>query len=94
MTRVKIILIFLMGLTLPLSGCLDFKQPRSKIEYYSLEYDPPRMGDHQPVSHDIKVELFSVSPIYNTRQIIYLDDAYKRGAYYYYKWQESFPHFP
>jgi hypothetical protein len=37
MTRVKIILIFLMGLTLPLSGCLDFKQPRSKIEYYSLE---------------------------------------------------------
>ena len=89
MTRVKIILIFLMGLTLPLSGCLDFKQPRSKIEYYSLEYDPPRPGDHQPVSHVIKVELFSISPIYNTRKIIYRDDAYKRAAYDYHKWQAN-----
>jgi cholesterol transport system auxiliary component len=89
MTRDKLILILLMGLTLPLSGCLDFKQPRSKIEYYSLEYDPPRMGDHQPVSHVIKVELFGISPIYNTRKIIYRDDAYKRAAYDYHKWQAN-----
>jgi len=89
MIRVKIILILLMGLTLPLTACLDLKQPRSKIEYYSLEYDPPRMGDHQPVSHVIKVALFSVSPIYNTRKIIYRDDAYKRAAYDYHKWQAN-----
>jgi cholesterol transport system auxiliary component len=78
-----------MGLTLPLSGCLDFKQPRSKIEYYSFEYDPPRMGDHQPVSDVIKVALFSISPIYNTRKIIYRDDEYKRAAYDYHKWQAN-----
>ncbi len=89
MTRDKLILILLMGLTLPLSACLDFKQPRSKIEFYSLEYDPIRMGDHQPVSHVIKVELFSISPIYNTRKIIYRDDAYKRAAYDYHKWQAN-----
>ena len=89
MTRAKIILILLMGLALPLSACLDFKQPRNKIEYYSLEYDPPRMGDRQSVSHVIKVELFSVSPIYNTRKIIYRDDAYKRAAYDYHKWQAN-----
>ena len=89
MTRAKIILILLMGLALPLSACLDLKQPRNKIEYYSLEYDPPRMGSHQPVSHVIKVELFSVSPIYNTRKIIYRDDAYKRAAYDYHKWQAN-----
>ena len=89
MTRVKIILILLMGLTLPLSACLDLKQPSNKIEYYSLEYDPPRLGDHQPGSHVIKVELFSVSPMYNTRKIIYRDDAYKRAAYDYHKWQAN-----
>jgi ABC-type uncharacterized transport system auxiliary subunit len=89
MPRVKIILILLMGLTLPLSACLDLKQPSSKIEYYSLEYDPPRMGDRQSVSHVIKVELFSVSPIYNTRKIIYRDDAYKRSAYGYHKWRAN-----
>jgi cholesterol transport system auxiliary component len=89
MTRAKIILILLMGLALPLSACLDLKQPRNKIEYYSLEYDPPRRGSHQPVSHVIKVELFSVCPIYNTRKIIYRDDAYKRAAYDYHKWQAN-----
>jgi cholesterol transport system auxiliary component len=35
------------------------------------------------------VELFSVSPIYNTRKIIYRDDAYKRAAYDYHKWQAN-----
>jgi hypothetical protein len=43
MTRTKIIRILLIGLTLPLIACLDLKQPSNKIDYYSLEYDPPRM---------------------------------------------------
>ncbi len=89
MTRVKIILILLMGLSLPLTGCLDLKQPSNKIEYYSFEYDPPRMVDHQSVSQVVKVALFSVSPIYNTRKIIYRDEAYKRAAYDYHKWQAN-----
>ena len=89
MSRAKIILILLMGLTLSLTACLDLKQPSNKIEYYSFEYDPPRMADHQSVSHVVKVALFSVSPIYNTRKIIYRDDAYKRAAYDYHKWQAN-----
>jgi cholesterol transport system auxiliary component len=89
MSREKIILILLMGLTLPLTACLDLKQPSNKIEYYSFEYDPPPMVDQQPVSHVVKVALFSVSPIYNTRKIIYRDDAYKRAAYDYHKWQAN-----
>ena len=78
-----------MGLTLLLTACLDLKQPRNKIEYYSLEYDPPRMSNHPPVSQVIKVALFSISPIYNTRKIIYRDAAYKRTAYDYHKWQAN-----
>ena len=89
MSSAKIILILLMGLTLPLTACLDLKQPSNKIEYYSFEYDPPGIADHPSVSHVIKVALFSVSPIYNTRKIIYRDDAYKRAAYDYHKWQAN-----
>ena len=89
MSRAKIILILLMGLTLSLTACLDLKQPSNKIEYYSLEYDPPRMSNLPPVSQVIKVALFSVSPIYNTRKIIYRDDSYKRAAYDYHKWQAN-----
>jgi cholesterol transport system auxiliary component len=89
MLRAKIMLILLMGITLGLTACFDLKQPRNKIEYYSLEYDPPRMSNHPPVSQVIKVALFSVSPIYNTRKIIYRDTAYKRAAYDYHKWQAN-----
>ena len=89
MSRANIILILLMGITLSLTACLDLKQPRNKIEYYSLEYDPPRMSNNSPVSQVIKVALFSVSPIYNTRKIIYRNDAYKRAAYDYHKWQAN-----
>jgi len=89
MSRAKIILILLLGFSLPLTACLDLKQPRNKIEYYSLEYEPPRMNERPPVSQVIKVSLFSISPIYNTRKIIYRNDAYKRAAYDYHKWQAN-----
>jgi cholesterol transport system auxiliary component len=89
MSRAKIFLILLMCLCLPLTACLNLKQPRNKIDYYSLEYDPPRISDQQLVSHVIKVAQFSVSPIYNTRKIIYRDEAYKRTAYGYHKWQAN-----
>ncbi len=89
MTRAKVILILWIGLTLGLSACLDLKQPSNKIEYYSLEYDPPRMSNLQPISNVIAVELFGVSPIYNTRKIIYRDKSFKRAAYDYHKWHAN-----
>jgi cholesterol transport system auxiliary component len=89
MTRFKISLILIIGLTLLLSACLDLKQPRNKIEYYSLEYDPPRMPDLEPVASVIKVERFSVAPIYNTTKIIYRDGSYQRASYAYHKWQAN-----
>ncbi len=89
MTRAKVILILWIGLTLGLSACLDLKQPSNKIEYYSLEYDPPRMSNLQPISNVIAVELFGVSPIYNTRKIIYRDKSFQRAAYDYHKWHAN-----
>ena len=79
----------MMGLALFLGACLDLKQPSNKIDYYSLEYDPPRIRDHQPVAEVIKVEQFSVAPIYNTHKIIYRDRSYQRAAYTYHKWRAN-----
>jgi cholesterol transport system auxiliary component len=47
------------------------------------------MSNNSPVSQVIRVALFSVSPIYNTRKIIYRNDAYKRAAYDHHKWQAN-----
>jgi len=89
MTRTKITWILVIGFALLLSACLDLKQPSNKIDYYSLEYDPPRMRDYQPVAEVIKVEQFSVAPIYNTHKIIYRDKSYQRAAYTYHKWRAN-----
>ena len=89
MKRTQIIWVLWMGLVLLFSACLDLKQPSNKIDYYSLEYEPPRIGEHQPVAEVIKVEQFSVTPIYNTHKIIYRDKSYKRAAYTYHKWRAN-----
>lgn len=89
MTRATVVVILWIGLALGLSACLDLKQPSNKIEYYSLEYDPPPMRDLEPISNVIAVELFGVSPIYNTRKIIYRDKSFKRAAYDYHKWHAN-----
>ncbi|MGD9052441.1 MAG: ABC-type transport auxiliary lipoprotein family protein, partial [Desulfobacterales bacterium] len=89
MRRAQIYCVLWMGLALFLSACLDLKQPSNKIDYYSLEYDPPRIGDLQPLAEVIKVEQFSVAPIYNTSKIIYRDRSYKRAAYTYHKWRAN-----
>jgi ABC-type uncharacterized transport system auxiliary subunit len=54
-----------------------------------LEYDSPLMGHRQPLSCVIKVNPFSVSPIYNTNRIIYRDSSFKRKAYVYHKWRAN-----
>ena len=81
------VLLLVICLTLSLGACLNLKQPRNKIEYYTLEYDPPAPQNRQPLSDAIRVDPFAVSPIYNTNRIIYRDGSFKREAYVYYKWR-------
>ena len=89
MIRNKCALIGLLCFILFCGGCLNFKQPRNKVEYYTLEYDPPVANRRQPLPFAIRVEQFSVSPIYNTNRIVYRDTAFKRDAYAYYKWRAN-----
>jgi len=83
--------IFLLILSLPVlfGSCVSLKQPVNKIEYYTLEYPPPQMETLNPLPYVIRMDRFTASPPYNTTQIIYRDQSFKRNAYVYYRWQTN-----
>ncbi len=87
MDRHKKIFVLLVGFSLLLGACLNLKQPSSKIDFYTLEYDPPQISGLNPLPAVIRIERFSVGPIYNTNRIIYRDQSFKREAYVYHKWR-------
>ncbi|MBW1766677.1 MAG: membrane integrity-associated transporter subunit PqiC [Deltaproteobacteria bacterium] len=84
----KLFILFL-GLPLLFGSCLKLNNPSNKIEFYTLEYDPPQIGNLAPLPHAIRMERFSVAPTYNTNRIIYRDRSFKREAYVYYKWRAN-----
>ncbi|MFC1823767.1 ABC-type transport auxiliary lipoprotein family protein [Thermodesulfobacteriota bacterium] len=84
--RLSIVLGFVI---LFLSSCSGLGKPANKIEYYTLEYDFHRFEGYDPLSLAIKVERFSVAPLYNTNRIIYRDKSFKRKAYVYHMWQAN-----
>jgi len=83
--------LYLLFLSLPVlfGSCVSLKQPINKIEYYTLEYPPPPMETLNPLPHVIRIDRFTVAPPYNTTQIIYRDQSFKRNAYVYYRWQTN-----
>jgi ABC-type uncharacterized transport system auxiliary subunit len=87
---VRYIVIIVIVFSLAFSGCVQLKQPNTKFEYYTLEYDA-LSPDKPPVSDRkstiLKIKYFSTSPIYNTDKIIYSDQQFKRTPYFYHKWK-------
>jgi cholesterol transport system auxiliary component len=63
------------------------KQPSLKIDHYTLEYASPKPGDLPQLPVVLKVERFSISPLYDTRQIVYRDRSFKRETYTYHRWR-------
>jgi len=52
--------------TLLVSGCLNVSQPGRKIDYYSLEYDPPlKAAERKQVPLTLRIKRFQVAPLYN-----------------------------
>ena len=73
-------------------GCVTLKQPNMKIEHYTLEYDallPVTNTNLNPVPVVLKVERFSIAPVYNTSRIVYRDQEFKRSSYFYHKWKSN-----
>lgn len=85
---VYILIIFLISS----GGCITLNQPNMKVEHYTLEYDalrPATNTDLDPVQAVLKVERFSIAPIYNTSRIVYRDQEFKRSSYFYHKWKSN-----
>ena len=89
MNRHKRILILFLCITLVFCACLNLKQPQNKIEFYTLEYAPPRADDLEPLTLPLRVARFSVAPTYNTTRIIYRDRSFARDAYVYHRWRTN-----
>jgi len=70
-------------------GCLNFKQPRTRVHHYILEYASPEIADLEPLPVSLKVERFSVAPAYNTNRMIFRDASFKRDEYFYHKWRAN-----
>jgi ABC-type uncharacterized transport system auxiliary subunit len=70
-------------------ACMGLKQPVDHIEYYTLEYPPPQIEALDPLPYVIRMDRFTAALPYNTSQIIYRDQSYKRNAYVYHRWQTN-----
>jgi len=79
----------LLGILIFLGACFNLKQPSHKIEFYTLEYDPPQLTGLKPLPFVIRVERFSVAPEYNSSRIIYRDKSFTRDTYVYYRWRAN-----
>jgi ABC-type uncharacterized transport system auxiliary subunit len=69
-----------------LSSCAIIKQPSLRIEHYTLEYAPPEHPERAPLPVILKTQRFSVAPSYNTLQMVYRDQSFKRATYTYHRW--------
>ena len=86
----RYIIIILILFSMAFNGCISLKQPNTKFEYYTLEYDalsPDTSTVRNQKSTILKVKHFSAAPLYNTDRIIYSDQQFKRTPYFYHKWK-------
>lgn len=79
----------LLALTLFFSTCVNVKQPRSKVDFFTLEYESPRIDGLSPLPYVIRLVRFNVAPTYDSNRIIYREQSFKRNSYFYYKWQAN-----
>ena len=89
MDRNMKILLFCLSACLIIAGCIDLKQPKNKIQYYTLEYTSSNITGLKSLPVTLKIERFSVAPEYNTNRIIYGKQSFKRDEYFYYKWRSN-----
>jgi cholesterol transport system auxiliary component len=72
-----------------ISGCFGKQHPPVKIDYYSLEYELNKFDELKPTPFVLRIERFSVSPLYNSSNIIYKTKQFKLDAYNYHKWRAN-----
>ena len=71
------------------AGCLSIKQPGRRIDFYTLEYNSPKITGLTPLPCVIRIERFHVAPSYNSDKIIYSESKFKRDADTYHRWRAN-----
>lgn len=72
-----------------LVGCIGQQHPPVTIDYYTLEYELSPFADLTPLPLVLRTERFSVSPIYNSNNMIYETRPFKLNVYNYHKWRAN-----
>jgi ABC-type uncharacterized transport system auxiliary subunit len=91
MSRCVFVLPFILGLMLGPVSCANLSQPSPRIDYFTLEYEPPPAKGLGSLPWVIKVERFSAAPFHNSAQILYRDRSYGRTAYTHDRWRSTPP---
>jgi uncharacterized lipoprotein YmbA len=71
-----------------LTGCVRLSQPAPSIHDYRLDYTPP-VPVGTPLVATLRVEPFGVAAVYDRESIVYRDDPYSTGRYFYHRWSSN-----
>jgi ABC-type uncharacterized transport system auxiliary subunit len=70
------------------AGCFHLSQPSPDIRDYRLDYPPPAItGEPLPVA--LRIAPLGVAAMYDRQPIVYGDDSYMGGTYYYARWSTN-----
>src|SRR6185295_11173374 len=71
-----------------LAGCVHLSQPSPKVRDYRLDYAPTAPAG-AAVAATVRVNPFGVAAVYDREAIVYRDDTYATGRYYYHRWSSN-----
>jgi len=70
-------------------GCLSATHPGNRMRYYTLDYAQTEKTDRPELPFVLRVERFTVAPLFNSDKIVYEEKRYRRDTYYYHKWRAN-----
>jgi len=80
--------LLLVAVVVLLAGCVHLSQPAPQVHDYRLDYAPPvPVGTPLPVT--LRVAPFGVAAVYDRESIVYRDDTYSTGRYFYHRWSSN-----
>ncbi len=80
---------FLIGIIVLLACGCGFKQQPPVVRYYILDYTAPDPIDAAPLPVSIHVKRLQTQAPYDSRRIVYAENAFQRTTYSYHQWMAN-----
>ncbi|MDQ1329951.1 MAG: trans aux protein [Thermodesulfobacteriota bacterium] len=80
---------FFLCVLFPLCGCSLLGSSPPKTDYYTLEYDSPKVTGLNALPSIIKIDRFYASPLYNSEKISYRKSDFQTDEYIYKRWETN-----